>query len=443
VLDFLWMASGALSGTLIAAAVSCLPGLHIYNVMGGFLLIAASGSLSGAVPFEAMIPFLTALIVGWSMLNTIPSILLGAPDESAMFTVLPGQKYLMTGRGYAGVMMTGVGGLAAVWFLVLITAPTAPFVLPVLRGVLSPHLHWILWVIITFMLMSEWPKSGHTGPSGWRKFFDAWGSLGAGLLTFILSGLFGFLLLYRSPVSLDAAFQNIMPAFVGLFAVPWCLLNVLSGTEIPAQTVEDSLPADGDCVLRSLGAGAVGGHFAAFLPAVTGGVGGMLAGHATAQRDERVFIMSQGASKLFYYAGAFLLFFVPGMSLRRGGGAWMVQSLYTPRTLSDYLMVIGSIAVAGGLSFLLLGPLTRAVLWSIRRVNYRVASIAALAIIVAMVAVITGGAGLFVMAVGAGIGTIPVLFGSRRLNCLGVLLLPMACNLSGIGSAIARFLRLI
>jgi len=36
-----------------------------------------------------------------------------------------------------------------------------------------------------------------------------------------------------------------------------------------------------------------------------------------------------------------------------------------------------------------------------------------------------------------------LLFGSRRLNCLGVLLLPIACNMSGIGEPVAAFLGLL
>jgi len=55
----------------------------------------------------------------------------------------------------------------------------------------------------------------------------------------------------------------------------------------------------------------------------------------------------------------------------------------------------------------------------------------------------TGWGGMFVMVVSAGIGLIPVLFGSRRLNCLGVLLLPIGCNMSGFGEHVAAWLRLI
>jgi TctA family transporter len=46
------------------------------------------------------------------------------------------------------------------------------------------------------------------------------------------------------------------------------------------------------------------------------------------------------------------------------------------------------------------------------------------------------------MAVAACIGLIPVLIGGRRMNCLGVLLLPMTLNMIGIGPVVAAWLGL-
>ena len=220
------------AGTVVSSVLACLPGLHIYNVMGAMVLgILAQAAAGSPIPSDVFVPAMTGMVVGWSMLNTIPAVLLGTPDESAMFTVLPGQKYLMAGRGFEGTMITAVGGLAGAFFLVCVMAPLAPRYLPVSQEVLKGHMHWVLWVIITFMLMSEWPKGGNRGPAGWAKFYDAWKTLLAGLATFFLAGMLGFILLSRSPVNHEVAFQNIMPAFVGLFAVPWCLLNMISGGE--------------------------------------------------------------------------------------------------------------------------------------------------------------------------------------------------------------------
>ena len=440
---FLTVLLSVLAGTAVACVLGLLPGLHIYNVMGVLVLGVLGLSKAGIdVPPEVYLPAMTGMVVGWSVVNTIPAVLLGTPDESALFTVLPGQKYLMAGRGFEGTMITAVGALAGAWFLLAVVAPCAPVYLPVAQQVLKGHMHWILWIIITFMLMSEWPKGGNRGEAGWAKFFDAWKSLLVGLATFLLSGLLGFVLLTSSPVSHDVAFQNIMPAFVGLFAVPWCLLNMISAASVPPQRLAKSLDVDGDVILRSVWSGGLGGGLAAYLPVVTGGVGGMLAGHACAQREERVFIMGQGVSKFIYYVGAMMLLFVPGLHLTRGGGAWMVKTLYVPAGVSDYFLVLGSIAVSAGLSYLAMEPLARLVVRFVSRFDYRHVSTFALCVILLVVLLVTGWTGLFIAAVATGIGLLPVLFGSRRLNCLGILLLPVACNMSGFGSRITGFLGL-
>ena len=432
-------AAGAAAGSLLA----CLPSLHVYNVMGLAVLGLHAAGLAGHLPPEWLIGVSAGLMVGYATLNTLPSVLLAAPDESAMFTVLPGQKYMLQGRGYEAVMLTTAGGTLALVALLVLVAPLAPVVLPRLSDVLQGHTHWILWCVIAFMLMSEWPKGGRLGRSHWAKFLDSWKSTGAGLATFLLAGLLGFVLLYRSPIAPRVAFQNLMPAFVGLFAVPWLVVNLSTGLRMPPQTLAVSGRLSADELVRGTFAGGLGGGFAAYFPVVTGGVGGLLAGHATALRNDRVFLVSQGASKLVYYVGALLLFSVPGLHLKRGGGAAMLGGLYQPRTGHDYYAMLAGIAVAGVVSLLLVGPLARLVLAAAGRWGYRRLSAAALVVILGLAVAITGLTGLLVLVTGAGIGLVPVLFGSRRMNCLGVILLPMACNMSGVGPAVASGLGLM
>jgi len=438
------VAPAAIAGTLLASLLACIPGLHIYNIMGLLALFAHATIAGGTpLPIEITIPFAMGLMVGFSVLNTIPSILLAAPDESAMFTVLPGQKFFLTGRGLDGVMLTTVGSAAGLVVLVGIIAPLAPILLPTAQTVLRPHLHWILWCVIAFMLMSEWPKSRPSGQAGWRRFADAWKSTGVGLLTFLLAGLLGFILYFRTPIAADAAFQNLMPTFVGLFTIPWLLLNLVNNIEPPTQNTACTTNLTPEAAIRGAFAGALGGGFAAFFPVITGGIGGLLAGHATALRNDRTFLVSQGTSKLVYYVGGLLFFFVPGLGITRGGGAWIISGIITPYGYYEYLMALAAIAIAGSAALLTVAPLTRLTLKAIAKLGYRLISLIAFLTIILLIAVITGPAGLAVTSVATGIGLLPVLFGSRRMNGLGVILLPMACNMSGVGSTIAGWLGLL
>jgi putative membrane protein len=76
-------------------------------------------------------------------------------------------------------------------------------------------------------------------------------------------------------------------------------------------------------------------------------------------------------------------------------------------------------------------------------VDYRWLSVATLAVLLTIVTVMTGPGGLLIAAVATGIGLIPVLWGSRRMNCMGVLLLPITLNMFGVGGTVAGWLGLV
>ncbi len=429
-----------LAGAALASLLACIPALHIYNVAGLLVLLGAgSGKL---LPPEATAFFFLGLVTGYAVLNTVPGIFFSAPDDSMLFVVLPGQKYLLQRRGYEAAVLTGLGSLGGIVVLALL-APFASQVLPALRAILQPHLPWILVAVIAYMLLSEWPKSADRAPTAWGKLAEAWRSLLAGLLTFLLSGLLGLVLMYRSLTPVTVAYQGLLPAFIGLFAVPWIVQNLIARVEIPPQHVATSLDVTPGQVARGVAAGAMGGLFAAFFPIVTGGIGGFLAGHATAQRDDRLFLISQGASKVVYYVGGFLLFFVPGLHLTRGGMAWMVSTFYSAYTPATYFGATAAVLLAGGVSFFLLLGLTRGVVALLGRLPYRTISLATLAVLLGVVGGVTGPGGLLVCAVASGIGLLPVLWGARRMNGMGVLLLPITLNMLGVGDKVAGWLGLL
>jgi putative membrane protein len=430
----------AVMGALVAAVLALVPALHIYTVAG--LIVLATDRLGEVAPPELTGMFFLGMTAGYAMLNSIPSIFLATPDDSTVFVVLPGQKYVLQRRGYEAAALTGVGGLGGIAVLALLT-PFASSLLPALRAILQSHLHWILWTVIAYMLMSEWPKGSDRAPAGWRRWWDGWKSLTAGLVTFLLAGLLGFVLLYRSLVPVTVAFQNLLPAFAGLFAVPWILQNILSRVEIPKQHIARTVDVTPWLFLRGTLAGAMGGLFAAFFPVVTGGIGGFIAGHATAQRDDRLFIVSQGASKVVYYVGSLLFFFVPGLHLTRGGMAWMLSSLWSSHAPRTYYQAVAAMILSGVVSFFLLLVMARVAIKLVGRVRYRWISLGTLGVLLTIVGALTGWGGLLICAVATGIGLIPVLWGSRRVNCMGVLLLPIALNMAGVGGVIAGWMGLV
>ena len=430
----------ALIGAVIGALLALIPGLHVYNVAGLAFLLAAQNVVPLAGQSLAML--MIGLVVGWSVVNVIPSVFLFAPDDASAFVVLPATKMLLRGRGLDAVLLVGAGSLGALMALTL-AAPLLDEVLRPVRQIVAPHIGWMLVAVIAFLVIGEWPRHDALAPTPLRRLLSAWAYLGAGLLTFILSGILGFVLMYRSPVPIEASFQNLLPAFVGLFTVPGLLQMLAFGVRPPQQDRALRLEITPYQLARGALTGVAGGLFAGVLPVISGGIGGLLAGHATAQRDDRMFLVSQGASKIAYYAGGLMLLFVPGLALTRGGMAWMLSTTYVPYGWQSYWLAVAGVALSGALSFGLLVLLSRGAATLTGRLNAKLVSALASVVSAAVTFGFTGLGGLAIAGVATLIGLIPVLVGGRRMNCLGVLLVPITLNVIGIGPDVARALGLL
>jgi len=384
---------------------------------------------------------LLGMMVGYSLAGVIPSVFMSVPDEATMWLVLPAQQYLLRGRGYEAIVLSLIGSLGSIVGLVAL-APVATRPLVWLRRLLQPHLAWIIGLFVTYVLVSEWPKGRGRGSTVWGRLWDGWKSLFAGLATFALSGLLGLVLTYRPLAPLRVSVLGWMPVFVGLFAVPWLVTNAVSQTRIPEQHVGNSVDVSPLEALSGIVSGMIGGLVAAIFPAVTAGIGSLVAGHATAQRDERVFIVSQGAARTAYYVGALLLWYVPGLYLIRGGMSSMQSAFYAPRTPQEYGIAVTMVALCGAVALLASLLLARLISRLVSRVRYRWLSLSILALLVIAIWLTMGWTGLLVLATASGIGMIPACCRCRRLNCVGVLLVPALVRSSGLGAQAAQMLGL-
>jgi len=437
---YLVLLAFALLGVAISAILALIPGLHVYNVIGfAFLAYLALFPWLEDMMFAML---LVGMLTGFALLFTITTVYLSAPDDSTMFMVMPGQKYLLQGRGHESVLLTGIGSLVGVFFLVVILT-LLQHQIRMIREITQPHWFWIIGAVIVYILMSEFPKDFGRAKTTLGKLKDAWKTLMAGYLTFVLSALLGMLIFYKTTMPIDRTFQSLMPPLVGMFAVPNLLINIISDMEIPKQHISKSVDIRPDEAFRGGGSGVLGGIFGAFMPAVTAGVAGLISGHATAQKGDKPFIISMGASRMVYYVGAVMLFFLPGLHLRRGAIGIFINLFFVPETEEQYYVLAAAVAISAAVAFVLLVLLSRFVIRILDRISYQKMSIAVLFVIILIVYAMGGPMAVLIMSVGAAIGTIPIVFHSRRSNCLAVILVPIFLNMAGIGPEVAAWLGLM
>ena len=418
-----------LIGALIGSALSMLPGLHVYNVIGFFLLFYFTASF--VLDPMLMVLMLIGMLVSYAFVFTIPSIYFSAPEDSTMFVLMPSLRYLKEGRGHEAVVLIATGALTGLFSIVLFV-PLFMGPLSIVWDVVSTHLHWIIGAVIAYMLLSEFPKDfgRHKNPLHGLK--EGWKTIMAGYLTFFLSSILGLITFNKTIVPANHAFQSLMAPLIGLFATSSIILNLISKYEIPEQNIPKSIDSTPKELLHGAVAGSSGGLFAAFLPAVTAGVGGYMASHAFAQKGDKSFLVSMGASRVVYYVGAIALFFLPVLHLRRGALAMGINLFFTPESVQQFYLVDMGIAIAGIFAFFVVIYASKFLAKRIYKVNPKILNLIVLGIVVALVYFMTSWQGLIIMSVATAIGLIPVLFNSRRSHCLAVILIPIWLNMSGI-----------
>ncbi|NPA75359.1 MAG: tripartite tricarboxylate transporter permease [Euryarchaeota archaeon] len=421
-----------LIGTLIGSMLSMLPGLHVYNVIGFFLLFYFTMGL--VIDPMLMVLMLIGMLVSYAFVFTISSIYFSAPDDSTMFILMPTQRYLKERKGHEAVVLIATGALVGV-MAITIFVPIFMNVLGIVWDIAMPNIHWIIGAVIAYMLLSEFPKDFGRHKNALHGLKEAWKTILAGYLTFFLAGLLGVILYSKTIIPANHAFQSLMAPLIGLFATSSIILNLISKYEIPEQNIPKSVDAQPNDITHGAVAGSLGGLFAAFIPAVTAGVGGYMASHAFAQKGDKSFLVSMGASRVVYYVGAIALFFLPTLHLRRGALAMGINLFFTPETVGQFYLVDAGIALAGIVSFFIVLYLSKFLARVIPKINPKLLNIVVLGIIIVLVYIMTSWQGLIIMSVATAIGLVPVLFNSRRSHCLAVILVPIWLNMSGIALA--------
>jgi len=426
----------AIVGVFFGSVLSILPGLHPLNFagIGVFIyLMFPMDPLGLALIFAGM-------LVAYSIVGIITTTYMGSPDDSTMYMAFPNQKYLVYGRGHEASVITGVGALGSA-LLLLAVAPISSVLFPIFRKLTTPHFGWVLIGVAIYLLQSEWPKDwGSRAKTRLGRLKDGWASLSAGWLTFFLSMLLGFIVLNTPITPANRAFQNIMPVFVGFFAVPWVLTNLASRATIPKQHVSDDLYVRKMDMLRGTSAGFLGGMFAAFQPIVTAGVGGVLAGHSTGTQGDIQFMVSGAAGRFAYYVGAFFLFWVPLLHLTRGGMAWITSLVYQPRAESDFWLLVSAIAISAVFAFFMMVMISKFIARIISNFSYKKVSIGVLISILVLVYGFAGIEGLVLMTICTGLGLVPPMFRTRRLNMIIGFFFPIFLNMAGMRADILKFL---
>ncbi|SEK61639.1 putative membrane protein [Methanobrevibacter gottschalkii] len=251
-------------GILIGTTTGLIPGIHVNTA--GAILFASSGLLLTQFSPEFLCVLMVSMSVAHALIEFIPSMLLGVPQEGTATSILPGHRMVLEGRSKEVIRIVAVGGFGAI-IVTILMLPIFSIILPILHDILKPYT-WIILLAASLYLTYRLTVN-------FRDFL--WS-----LLLFILSGILGWTL-FQSPITSGV---TLMCTFSGLFGISTILFSLNDSSTMPHQNPFYELNIDYD-KLKSIFTGGITGAILGFLPGFGPAQGTVIAQAVSGTNDNR------------------------------------------------------------------------------------------------------------------------------------------------------------
>jgi putative membrane protein len=457
---------GAMLGAGAGMGAGLVPGFHANNLaqialalQAGVVGVLGWAAGTGGGPAQAAYPvcgFLVGAAVGHAFTDEIPAVFLGAPDPDTALSVLPGHRLLMAGQAAVAVRASAAGSAAGASISLGLAVPVAWVMGAPLHayGALRAVLPVLLIAVAAALCLTEAGRPGTPITRGRACI------LAAGLL--VSSGALGELVMFQGLAwpgaylfgPLGGGAMHLLSLFAGLFGLPTLLLALLPKDDEadPGLAEGAATPLPGRSHLRAAAVGTGAGALFGWLPGVGAAQAAVLATaarEAAGRRGRRgvpgrdspeaaaEFLVMQsaaGAANLIFNVVALfaLLRTRSGvMAAVETMGEGAVEPWLAPASPPDLLVAL-LIAAGAVLPLCYAGTrsLGRGAASLYAALDPRHLSAAAFAGIVALIALLEGGAGLAVTAAALPLGLVPPLAGVKRVHLMGAVLVPVALRLS-------------
>ena len=249
-------------GISIGTITGMIPGIHVNTA--GAILFASSTFLLTFISPEFLCVVMVAMSIAHALIEFVPSMLLGVPQEGTATSILPGHRMVLQGRSKEVIRIVSIGGFGAI-IVTILMLPIFAMALPILHDISKPF----TWAILLFASIYLTYKLTNT-----RRDF-IWS-----FLLFVLSGILGWII-FQTPISSGV---SLMCTFSGLFGISTILFSLNDSSTIPHQNKFYELDLDFN-KFKSIFAGGITGAILGFLPGFGPAQGTVIAQAASGAND--------------------------------------------------------------------------------------------------------------------------------------------------------------
>jgi putative membrane protein len=387
-----------LLGMFSGIITGLVPGLHVNLIT--LLVVSSVSNLFLGIPLVYVAVGIISLALTHSFLDSIPSVFLGAPDESQVVAVLPGHQFFLEGKGHLAVLLTLVGSLFSL-ILTILFIPIGFKILITVQKFISPYIAIILILVVIFLLILS------------KKFF-------LNTVFFLLSGIFGLL-----SFQLIHQTQILLPLLSGMFGVSTLLVSILGEdtSKKVKQTFPTKIPLESSDIERVVSRSTIVGLLASFLPGFGSSQAAIVASVTMKEKTPKDYLLLVGGINTVNFA--FSIVTVALLGKARNGAILGVKNILGTITTQQLLIFIPVLLMVGGLATILGIFLSKKVALILEKLPYTIVVLSVLWFLMMMVIFLSGLQGFLLLIISSALGLLAGYYGAQKNMLLGVLLLPV------------------
>ncbi len=388
-------------GILMGTFTGLVPGIHVNTLVLIVLAFRPNLPHIADITYCALI---VAISITHSFVDFIPSTFLGAPNEDTAMSVLPAHKMLLEGRGYEVVLISAVGSFGAYVFAISFLVPLI-YIIPLIYSLIESYIAYILIAVVFILIIKE--------PNYKKKL------LGLGI--FLLSGIFGILVLNSSAYASD---KTLFPVFSGLFGISTVFLSLKDDINIPHQIIDNKIDLDKSQISKGIVTGSTAGMMVGLLPGVGSAQATLIS--QTASKDqptEREYLTSVSSVNTSNAIFCLIALFTIGKP--RNGAILAVSQIMPTLTKLDLFILVTIMGYVCAIAAIIHVYVGRAAAKYIKIFPYKGINVFIILFLIFMVFIFTQFIGLLILFVGFCIGILPPLLGIKRSHAMGVLMVPV------------------
>ena len=397
-------------GILIGTTTGMIPGIHV-NTAGAILFASSTFLLTFLSP-EFLCVLMVSMSIAHALIEFVPSMLLGVPEEGTATSILPGHRMVLQGRSKEVIRIVSVGGFGAI-IVTILMLPVFAVILPILHDVSKPF----TWAILLFASI----YLTYSLTSSRRDFL--WS-----LLLFVLSGILGWIT-FQTPISSGV---SLMCTFSGLFGISTILFSLNESSTIPHQNPFYELELDFN-KYKSIFAGGITGAILGFLPGFGPAQGTVIAqaasGASDNDDDDTVnFLLATSGLNVSDCLFSLIAIYIIGNP--RSGIAVYMSYLISEMNLNHLVIFIFASLIAVSVSLVLALKLGDSFSRLMSRVDYKKLSIGVIILQIVILYIFVFyyqapiGYMTLALIISTAMGMLPHFLGVGKSHLMGVLIIP-------------------